>query len=307
MARQAERWIASTVAGVLLAAGLAFAAEPPPAGPGGKAPPLSGPQVPQRDVPGVQGQFGEGRERGRFVQEIPHRVFMKAINDTIGDGATGELKASPEVMEKIREIDRGYSEEMRKFQAENRDAMNELRPDAAGKGARRPKGPDAPAEEMSPEDAKQREAMMERARQLRDRMPKAGDVHTKIWTLLSDAQRAAVQVELDKFTAEQEKRRGEMYVRQRLQQKGNAPAGTPGASAPKRPDAPAAGPGGALTPERRERLMKLFSQLTPEQQEEVLRRLEERLGQMVGKPEGPSGAAPPAKKRGKTPEANPPQ
>ncbi|MBL8990335.1 MAG: hypothetical protein JNJ48_02010, partial [Phycisphaerae bacterium] len=279
--------ISCGLAGVVLSAGVSFAAEPPPAAPAGKAPPLSGPQVPQRDVPGVQGQFGEGRERGRFVQEIPHRVFMKAINDMIGDGATGDAKASPEVMDKIREIDRAYNEELRKFQAENRDAMNELRPDAPGKGARRPKGPESPDEAMSPDDAKQREAMMERARQLRERMPKAGDAHTKIWTLLTEPQRAAVQVELDKFTAEQEKRRGEMYVRQRLQQQGKSPAGSPDAAAPKRPAEP--GAAGGLSPERRERLMKLFSQLTPEQQEEVLRRLEERLGQSAGKPQGPAG------------------
>jgi hypothetical protein len=104
--------------------------------------------------------------------------------------------------------------------------------------------------------------------------PKIEDLYTKIWTELSPAQQKAVDGKLQEFRDQQAKEREEKYVQQRLSKKkgeapkpGEKPNARPGAAAPDRASAP-------IDPERRDRLLRLFSRLSPEQQEQLLTRLE---------------------------------
>jgi hypothetical protein len=117
-----------------------------------------------------------------------------------------------------------------------------------------------------------------------------------------------VQAELDKWRAEQTKKREDEYVRRQMDKK--KPEQRPGArpAAPARPDADemmmapktdarpgATGEDGAAAnprlAARRERLMRIFSQLTPEEQEQLLQRLEERLRDRRGR-NGPGAGEP---------------
>lgn len=276
-----------------------------------KTPPLGGPPVTERKVPGVVDRFGEGmdEQRARMGQsEIPHRVFVKAVGDALGPSAPAEVRMTAEQEEQLRALDREFSEKMRAFTVENRREMEELREvmdvrrPGAGKGGDKAMGkspddarPGEPAEEMSAAETARREALMERARLLREKMPRAGDVHKKAWEILNEGQRAAVEKELEKFRQQQRQQREDNYVKSRVKKK--EPVTAPG-EVQGQPQAPGKKPqGGGVTPERRERLLKLLERLSPEQQEELLRRLEERLSQG----EGRARARPEASK----PEADP--
>lgn len=287
---------------------------------GSPAAPLSGPGVKDRDVPGTAGRFGE-REGGKFAQrEIPHRAFMEALRQAIGPEAPVDIRVSAEQQDKIRTLDREFAESMREFMKANPEAGDLLRRDLRGRPARdgkkNPQAPDAMKAQDEPSEAEM-QALRERAEEMRSKAPQAGDVRTKIWTILSEKQQAAVQARLDTLKEELRARENEQYIKKRVAQKTGQPAtkdeaAPASAAASTAPDAPTkakgkaknkvaapaeAGPGAALEPVFRDRLLKFFEQLAPEQREEVLRRIEERFQNLrKGDGKGSKGAALPPPK-----------
>lgn len=299
--RISARLTRSTAAALLAVAGFAVAhvsaAEPDDA-------PLRGPSVTDKVAPGGHTTFapeaGGGRKRGE--REIPHPLFMRALNEALGDNAPEAVRASKELQSKVKAISDEFNQAQRTFAQQNREALAKMRDEGRGakKDAKNPKDkPEADSmQEMNDED---RQAMMEQMREIREKAPKAADAHTKIWALLNEPQQKAVEEKLEIFREEARKRENEQYVDRFAKRKapeGDKPAdkAKDAEKADQKTKNPAADAGPAFAPistEHRDRLIKLFERLPPEQREEILRRFEERL-------RSGEGFAPPA-----APQANP--
>lgn len=301
----ARRLSRTSIVALLTCAGLAgaslHAAEPDDA-------PLRGPSVTDKVAPGGHTTFAPeaGGDRKRGEREIPHPLFMRALNEAIGDSAPEAVRASKELQSKLKAISDDFNQAQRTYAQQNREALAKMRGEGRGakKDAKNPKDkPEADSmQEMTDED---RQAMMERMREIREKAPKAADAHTKIWALLSEPQQKAVEERLEVFREEARKRENEQYVDRFVKRK--APEGEKPSDAKKSDDkaspkdkAPqGADAGPALAPisaEHRERLIKLFERLPPEQREEILRRFEERL--RSGEGFAPPAAAPNATRPG---------
>ncbi|MFN7021219.1 MAG: hypothetical protein ACK4WH_07825 [Phycisphaerales bacterium] len=259
-----------TTFALAFAVGASALAQPDPAdrapSPPAAEPPLGGPSVTPRDVPGVQGQFGNSPEgtRRRMAERIPARVLRQALEAAIGEDAPADVRATEEQWSKIREIQRDFEQRVREFLREHRDELVELRgsipPDSpaaemlrrygvngqgdGGAPRRRARGADAPpmdamderprrgtGEEPSPETR-------ERLRELFEAMPQPEQAMTLIWQELSPAQREAVDAKLESYRERMARQREEMYVRQMT---GRDRPGAPDAAPPprrRRPDGP---------------------------------------------------------------------
>lgn len=245
------------MAGMLLVACGSSLALGPAEGGGGGGGALSGPAVQDRKVPGVDGAFGERKAARPGQNEYPPQVVRKALEEALGASAPEGVKATEAQSKKIRELMEAFAAEQKKFMEENRGVMGE-----GARGARRPglKGPGGAGggagggEGMGEMTEQERAALMERMREMRDKMPKFADTQTKVWAELNDAQKKAVQVKLDEWRTAQQKKEAERYAQRQTQKQqpttapGAAPAGKPEtAPAPgKRPlRRPGAAPGGA--------------------------------------------------------------
>jgi hypothetical protein len=292
---------------------------------------MSGPEVHDRQVPGVNGTFGEpGGEGKRFVNEnrIPPRVFRDAMETVLSPEAPDNLRVTDEQRSRYRAWMDDFQKSVAAYMKEHAGELAELRK-GAGEFGRRPNGPKGPAtdnppmdENNKPRDPQDVGAARERLQSILAGAPKIEDLYTKIWTELTPDQQKAVDGKLDEFRARQAKEREDRYVEQRMKKRGKpgqdgkkpAQGDQPGPGRPdgleRNPEGPrpeAAGPRGDFTdrapqidPARRERLMRIFSRLTPEQQDQLLQRLEQRLrglgngdAPQPGRRRGPQGPAEP--------------
>lgn len=302
--RIARRLSRTSIVALLACAGLVapslHAAEPDDA-------PLRGPSVTDKVAPGGHTTFAPeaGGDRKRGEREIPHPLFMRALNEALGDSAPEAVRASKELQSKVKAISDEFNQAQRTYAQQNREALAKMRSEGRGakKDAKNPKDkPEADSmQEMTDED---RQAMMERMREIREKAPKAADAHTKIWALLNEPQQKAVEEKLEAYREEARKRENEQYVDRFVKRK--APDGEkPQADKPGETKKPAEGAGkkesapqneaaqafAPISAEHRERLIKLFERLPPEQREEVLRRFEERLRSGEGfAPQAPQAA-----------------
>lgn len=288
---------------MLAAAGLAFSmlAMPAMAMDDKDQPALKGPEVKDRNVPGVEGTFGEGAEKRRFVNEnrLPPRVFREAMTSILSEDAPADVRVGPEQKAKYESWMKDFEKQTRDYMQQHREEIAQLRKKAGE--FNRPKKPGQPPEQdaMAPEkDGQSAIAAREQYQKLMAGAPKVEDLYTKIWTDLSPAQQKALDAEIQTFRDRQSEERQEQYVRQKLGRKGPEGADKkPGGNRPPEtarerrpgPNGPRAGgpeggqPGGPgmdrITPEKRDRLLRLFARMSPEQQDELLRRIEERMQQ----------------------------
>src|SRR5262245_52603497 len=74
-------------------------------------PTLQGPAVKSGGVPGENRQFGDGKVKGkeRMGTEIPHRLFMKALDSLRGDTADASVRLSSEQDAKINKINDAFT------------------------------------------------------------------------------------------------------------------------------------------------------------------------------------------------------
>ena len=252
-------------------------------------PALKGPEVRDRKVPGVEGKFGEGgneKKKLQSEQRIPPRVYKDALGTLKAESAPADVRLSPEQETKLKTIMDDFESSSRAFMQANRDKLSELRGSRGGDQANNNSGARAAY------------------RDLMQQAPKVEDAWTKVWTELSPAQQSAVNTRLDQFRSRSSQMRQDEYVQKRLNRKLDKPGnGGPGEGRPgpegKRPDGPGPrgpdgrdgregrgpnGPGmgglgmGRIDPQRRDRLMQLLSRMSPEQQDELIRRLEDRVG-----------------------------
>ncbi len=233
------------LATVGLALPLAFAQPPEfPKAPPAEAPALGGPKVEDRAVPGVQGAgFGtEAKDRKDRTLELPHQVWIKTLRETIGESAPVDLRATSDQEKQIKELNSAFQAEQRKFMEAHRDEFKGMGgrggpggpgagPGGAGGGA-----PDQPMDADAKDGAKQadRQAMRERLNELRQQGPKAGDVQTKVFALLTPAQQAAFTTNLEEATKKFKERAAEGYKdkeAKRFREKFNGPDGQGGPGA----------------------------------------------------------------------------
>ncbi|MCC6321865.1 MAG: hypothetical protein IT438_10580 [Phycisphaerales bacterium] len=240
---------------------------PPSPSPAANAP-LSGPSVAPRDVPGVEGRFGESADglRRRLGDRIPPRVMKQALGAILGEDAREDVRATPEQREKIERVQREFEEQLREYLRTHRDELMEVRgmmpaDSPIGEmlrryGVERPRdGAQArrrarAAEGGGPTEARAPEAMAdapsdkpparpaeqvppekrERVRELLEGMPQPEQALTRVWKELTPEQRKAVEARLNDYRERQAKAREDAYVKQRAG-KDSAPA-RPDASAP---------------------------------------------------------------------------
>jgi hypothetical protein len=256
---------------------------------------LRGPEVRDRQVPGVEGSFGEaGGERKRFINEnrLPPRVFRDAMETVLAPDAPESLRVTDDQRARYRTWMDDFQKSVGAYMKEHATELRDLRQksgEPGRPGANRPGGPDAQnkppqPDEMKPDaDPKETGAARERLQSLMAGAPKIEDLYTKIWTELKPEQQKAVDEKLQEFRDRQAKEREDRYVQQKTGKK-KGEAGQPPKSGDKsvpRPTDPAlerapeaGGPQGPIDPQRRDRLMRLFAKLTPEQQDQLLQRLE---------------------------------
>lgn len=213
-------------------------------------PVLKGPEVKDRDVPGVAGAFGTGTGARRMAERIPPDALRGALGVLLGDDVAPELRASQEQETRIRAIGEEFRAAQRAYMAEHRAELIELRREAnlTGRGAQeidraigRARPGDAPRERPRQRDAEpsmqqeggmtmddateeRQDAARQRLRLIMEGAPRVEDFYTRIWESLSEPQRKAVDGKLDEWRAAEAKRREEAYVRQRMQDRERAAA-----------------------------------------------------------------------------------
>lgn len=285
-------------------------------------------------VAGSFGEGVEGKKRTQAMR-LPPQVFRESMNAVMGDDAPADVRVTAEQREKFEGWFDEFQDSVREYQRTHRQEIQELRRKTGDQRGRRPGGGGGGPQRGAPSqddqmnaapDDKEVAAARDQLRQIMEGAPKIEDIHTKVWAELNEKQKAAVDEKIAVFRERQAQDREENYVRQKtgkkaegaeqarqMEQERAAPDGqrpprrpaADGAAPGRRPGGPggpgAGGPEGQrgpsnVSPERRDRVMRLLNRLTPEQQDQVIARLEERLRD-AGL-DGPQGGRRPDGRRG---------
>ena len=283
MTRSAQ--LASGALALVILAGTAIAQSQPKKA---DEPALKGPAVKEGGVPGENRQFGDGKVKGkeRMGTEIPHRLFMQAVNSLRGETVDASVRLSDEQDSKIKAINDAFMESLSKYRADHMEEakglIKQLPPDEQrkareflgreargldgkapklgekGKGKGKPPADATPDDMTGQTDAKKAEDAKTKLRELFEGAPKPADTHTQIFGVLNDAQKAAFQKQLDSLKKEMQDRAGE----KRLDKK--AAAKDPAAVDLTDPRIP-------------EQMRERLKNMSPEERQQALQRLQERL------------------------------
>lgn len=233
---------------------LAGAAVPVTAEPADSAP-LSGPEVEDRDLPGIFERFGEpaaGDPAARSGR-LPPRLFFGTLKSLASEETPPELRPTPEQEEQIRAIVEEFRDDMRAFQEEHSEEIAALRAEA-GMSPRRGRGPGGQPPPPSPpgdrELTPEQRAAGQKLKALMEQGPDFKAAFADVWTLLTPPQQEYLRVRIDEAAEQFREDRREPMIRKELRSK--------------RGDA--AGPRGGLS---REEMRERLKNLTPEQREEL--------------------------------------
>ncbi|MFT3687117.1 MAG: hypothetical protein QM783_19705 [Phycisphaerales bacterium] len=276
---------------------------------------LKGPSVPDRQVPGVENGLGTmergGDKKGPAREmQIPHREFMRMLDESLGTSAPENIRLSADQRKQIDKVSEEFTQKQRTYMQSHREEIEKLvqkyGPEVrqlaqrlggerglGGGGADSRKGPkdakkpsgdspagDKPADPMQDKPAglsdDARAEVLAKLKDLQANAPKAEDTRAAIWGLLKADQQAAVQTKVDAFKAEREKQMDERYKereKKKLEERGNkkGPAG-PGAPGAGAPGA--GGGGGADGPAKA---------LDPAKREQTLKQLPDDLKGQITK------------------------
>ena len=208
---------------------------------------LSGPSVREGGVPGDAKSFGGSPgKRREGDRPLAHRMFLNALQVIQSESAAAATRLTAEQEKSLRDFEKAFQAEQRAYFEKNREKVTKARETLGLKGemgegddfrrgveeirrALQEKKPatkkaDAPAaaeESMMSEDA-MNEAL-EKAREQLQRIyagaPKAGEVHTRQWAVLTEAQKELVIKEIDRLQAnENEDRKNYLGRRDTLKQ-----------------------------------------------------------------------------------------
>src|SRR5882724_8370768 len=185
--------------------------------------PLKGPAVKEGGVPGENRQFSDGKTKGkdRMGGEIPHRLFVQALNVLRGDSADASVRLSQDQDSKISAINDAFTSRVSAYREAHRDeakalaqelspedrrkAMEFLRGIGEGKrpGGEKAKGKGkaaAPTDDMT--DPKKAEDAKAKLRELYEAAPKPADTHAKVFAVLTDTQKPVFQKEINRLKKE---------------------------------------------------------------------------------------------------------
>lgn len=267
------------------------------------SPPLGGPRVKERKIPGVQSRFGEAGKPGRDGRaSIPPEILQKAIGVLTSDQTPEESRLSDGQRERIAAHTEEFKASVEAYKAEHRAEMERIRRVLGDRVGPRPEGK-KPTENargvdtpQSAEESAQIAGARERMAEIRQNAPNPQDLHTRVWNELTVPQQRLVQAEVDRWLTERDQDMAREYVRKRIQR---TKPGAPGSERmdPDRPEA--AKPDlESLPPRLRERLARM----SPEEREKAVERLKERIKERrKGGPDGP------AKRRPDRPAGRPPE
>ncbi|MFI4917808.1 MAG: hypothetical protein ACIAS6_15045 [Phycisphaerales bacterium JB060] len=218
----------------------------------GDRPVLSGPQVRERGMPGVERGFSAGAQEGRRAGSmmVPPRVFRGALGQLMAKDAPLNIRLSSEQRERIvahvrafehhQQQAAGAERPRRGSQQTQRPAMNDRRSDQADSDrSRMPEASKGRRDRGRPEtDRPRREGGEVRRQGAENRRARANAVarlQNRVWAELSAAQQAHMQTAVDQWraanTQEQTERLRERYRREignrfeRMDQAPEQPAG----------------------------------------------------------------------------------
>jgi hypothetical protein len=196
---------------------------------------LSGPAVREGSVPGDAKAFSGGPGRRREGDRpLAHRTFLQALRVLQDAPPDAPLHLSTDQTTRLRELEKGYEKELRGYFEKHRDEIIKAK-DTLGLKSEVGNGDDfrrgieglrkelearqraalvakkADAQEPMSDDAQRdaEKAAREKLQQLYNNAPKAGDVHTKQWGILSEPQQKAVSDELNRLREQEETERRE--------------------------------------------------------------------------------------------------
>lgn len=275
----------SAVVFASLAAAAAYAQDARP------EPPLKGPAVKDNGIPGENRRFsGGGSGKDRYQRPVPHRAFMAAFGVLRGEKADAAIRLSQAQDDQLRALDRAHQEAIEAYKAEHAPEIRDLvaslpqedrrrvgeflggrRPGALIKpGDKKAPAADAPAKDamqdsMSDADPKKVEDARARLREIMEGAPQVGDIHAKMFAVLTEAQRPVFQAELDRLKKEITDRREPGKVDKQIDKRN--------------PDAPPATdqPLSLDDPRIPEQVRERIKALPPDEQRAAIRRLMERL------------------------------
>jgi len=197
---------------------------------------LGGPKVKDNSVPGAKSRFstGKGDKKERALDRgIPPGVYVKALDALRAEDAPANVRLTPEQDAKITAIQRDFMESERAYMRDHREELASLRKDmppemrqriderlrgpkalengapkdSAKKGRKGAKGdaPPPPPDDMNdsmtdgaPDPAASAKSR-EQLEKIFDGAPKPKDAQSKVWALLTDAQRPVLQAEIERL------------------------------------------------------------------------------------------------------------
>jgi hypothetical protein len=179
----------------------------------GDEPVLKGPSVKETGVPGENRPFSGGKGRkDRMGGEIPHPLFMRALDSLRQQDADEAIRLTSDQDAKIKSIDGEFMAARRKFVQENGQELRELAPQLSPEDRRKlaefvgreglrqegqkGKGTGPKPDEMTP-DAETSKAARARVLELVESAPKPADSHAKMFAVLTAEQKAAFQKRLE--------------------------------------------------------------------------------------------------------------
>ncbi|GAB4521466.1 MAG: hypothetical protein Tsb0013_24700 [Phycisphaerales bacterium] len=176
---------------------------------------LAGPRAEEADVPGSSGVFApsmDGRGMRGGGDARTDRWLQRIIRGLMREAPSEELAVSAEQREAIGAAMRGHEERVRVYREAHAEEIRELR-EAAGIGSedelrRRNRAEGAEGATPSPEA----QAATQRLREINRGTPTTDRLRGEIWAVLSDAQRAHVEAELERLREEAEAGAGDAMM-----------------------------------------------------------------------------------------------
>jgi hypothetical protein len=173
---------------------------------------LAGPRAEEADVPGSSGVFApslDGRGMGGGGDARTDRWLQRIIRGLMREAPSEELVVSAEQREAIGAAMRGHEERVRAYREAHAEEIRELR-EAAGigsedelRGRNQAEGAGATPEAQ---------AATQRLREINRGTPSTDRLRGEIWAVLSEAQRAHVEAELERLREEAEAGAGDAMM-----------------------------------------------------------------------------------------------
>lgn len=225
---------------------------------------LRGPKVVEEKMPGTQEAFVRGSE-GAMRDRVPDRVIEASLRRLQSAESPEDVRLTENQINQIRDIQQDVRVSLRDYTEAHAEEVRRLTRLVSARSDR-PRVR-AQAEAMEPMSVTDSEAENARRRleEIRAGAPTSADAHARIWRILTEPQRAAIEADIARFRTEMEERMTAAYLERRMRNAQGEGAATP----PVRPLVQQLD----FVPEQ---LRQRIAALPPEQRERLIQRLRER-------------------------------